>query len=368
MNNPVLRNLEITECYADLSAAMRSRIGGSANWCTFATWASRQAGSTIRGEDLLDNLNRRLRHKAWVFAPLASFKRLLLRKGVFQPNTRLGRVMTEIHTPFDAFERASAEVARGNLKVFAEIAHEFARFIEMVPVDAREDSPEFIAFAETLTPGPPPDGQDYLRDAFACYQRQRHETAPSSRAAWTLLANLKIGCHEQIRLQPQITAALDAPLVTAADLGERVLHALLPGSRKWPHMLHGPAASVIGWLATTFNREAVRATREVVTESMMVLGLPDSVLSLGQNLDAPVPTSLAGAPSPFLAGFVAEYDSCPPGATSCAATDWCDLHQRMHYITHLFRAYAETASLFSRPFTHEQVAAFRAGVVPEGDL
>ena len=49
LENPVIRNLEITECYADLSAAMRARTGGAADWCTFATWASRQAGSTIRG-------------------------------------------------------------------------------------------------------------------------------------------------------------------------------------------------------------------------------------------------------------------------------------------------------------------------------
>jgi hypothetical protein len=40
----------------------------------------------------------------------------------------------------------------------------------------------------------------------------------------------------------------------------------------------------------------------------------------------------------------------------------------MHYIVHLFRAYAATASLFGPPFTPQQVASFRSGVVPEGDL
>jgi len=40
----------------------------------------------------------------------------------------------------------------------------------------------------------------------------------------------------------------------------------------------------------------------------------------------------------------------------------------MHYITHLFRAYAEAASLFTRPFTKEQVATFHAGKVPDGDM
>jgi len=368
LENPVIRNLEITECYADLSAAMRARTGGAADWCTFATWASRQAGSTIRGEDLLDNLDRRLGRKRWLAAPLASLNRLLLRKGLFQPDSALGRIVAGIHSPFDAFERASTEVARGNLKVFEEIGREFARFMASVPGDAGEDSDAFVAFAAGLQPGTPPDGQDLLREAFACYQRQRQETDPGARAAWVLLANLKIGCHEQIRLQPQIAAAVDAPLATAADLGARVLHALIPSSCNWPGVLHGPAKYALGGLALVVRRDAVKVTREVVTEAMMVLSMPGTVLSLGRDLDAPVPEVLAGAAPPFLASFVQEYDPCPPGGIACAASNWCDLRQRMHYITHLFRAYAETASMFSRPFTPEQVAAFRAGHVPDGDI
>ena len=49
--NPVVRNLEITHCYSRLAAAFAARGGEGANWCTYATWASRQAGRTIRGED-----------------------------------------------------------------------------------------------------------------------------------------------------------------------------------------------------------------------------------------------------------------------------------------------------------------------------
>jgi hypothetical protein len=40
----------------------------------------------------------------------------------------------------------------------------------------------------------------------------------------------------------------------------------------------------------------------------------------------------------------------------------------MHYIVHLFRAYADSAPLFSAPFTSEQVASFRAGIIPTGNL
>jgi hypothetical protein len=34
----------------------------------------------------------------------------------------------------------------------------------------------------------------------------------------------------------------------------------------------------------------------------------------------------------------------------------------------LFRAFADDRALFTRPFTSEQVAAFRSGIVPDGDL
>src|SRR5574341_1103433 len=52
LGDPVIRNLQITQCYHELSAALTGRTGPEANWCTFATWASKQAGQTIRKEDL----------------------------------------------------------------------------------------------------------------------------------------------------------------------------------------------------------------------------------------------------------------------------------------------------------------------------
>ena len=52
MDDPIVRNLRITQCYHELSRCVAVRVAPGANWCTFATWASRQAGQTIRGEDL----------------------------------------------------------------------------------------------------------------------------------------------------------------------------------------------------------------------------------------------------------------------------------------------------------------------------
>src|SRR3954463_1682088 len=77
IENPVIRNLEITECYAQLATGMAIRAPACSNWCTYATWASRQAGATIRGEDLVVELERELGRDAELAHPFASVWRWL---------------------------------------------------------------------------------------------------------------------------------------------------------------------------------------------------------------------------------------------------------------------------------------------------
>ena len=222
---PVVRNLEITYCYSRLALACAARNGEGANWCTYATWASRQAGRTIRGEDLLENLGRRLGKSRWVLHPVATLWRRLLRRGLFQRQTRIGRLTNELHTPFDAFELASDAVARGNLKVFEEIELQFAGYLH--------DSPP------GLRPGDPPDGQRLLSQAFARYERVRLERDPKRRAELALLANLEIGLHEQTRLQPEILESLDSASATPHDLGRLGRAGGDPDARRGRH---GPRA------------------------------------------------------------------------------------------------------------------------------
>src|ERR1700722_13705117 len=53
MSDPVLRNLWITQRYHELSVGLRDAgFGEDATWCGFAVWASKTAGSTIRGDEL----------------------------------------------------------------------------------------------------------------------------------------------------------------------------------------------------------------------------------------------------------------------------------------------------------------------------
>ena len=114
---------------------MAARGDPCSNWCTFATWASRQAGRTIRGEDLLGALEHELGRDAELLHPVDAFWRALVRRGLFRRDTALGRLVTDLHTPFDAFELASDAVARGNRKVFAEIGLQFARYLHDCDAD-----------------------------------------------------------------------------------------------------------------------------------------------------------------------------------------------------------------------------------------
>src|SRR5947209_3812955 len=148
---------------------MARRTYACANWCTVATWASKQAGATIRGED---------RHNA-------------------------------------------------------------------------------------LVPGPPPDGQAYLKAAFGCYQAQGTVQDPVQRGQLIVLANLQIGLHEQTRLQPQILAAMDSA-VTGLETGLalRIRDKLL-------------------------QRQLMELSRLVITRAMMMLTLLGTALSLADNITRP---------------------------------------------------------------------------------
>jgi hypothetical protein len=362
--NPVVRNLEITQCYARLSAAMEQRTGRCANWCTFATWASRQAGRTIRGEDLIETLRTRLRQGPRFLHPLASLGRVLLRRGLFDPQTRLGRLTAQLHTPFDVFERTSDAVGRGNRKVFEEIGFEFARYLHDVPSDAGADSPRLRAFLDGLRPGEPPDGQRYLSQAFTRYARAAATTDEHARAQLLLLANLEIGMHEQTRLQPEIRESLDAPYDVTQDLDRRLLRVLAP----WWHRPPRALTRLAGAVGARAQRGLADMLREIITRSLMVMSLPGRVLYLGAHMDEPVPAALAELTDAELVALLGRFEPELPAVDDTGARDWSDFDQRMHYIAHLFRAFHLHDELLAPPFTPEQIEAIAAGTIPDGAL
>lgn len=326
IQDPVGRNHEITACYHDLSRVLAERMGPAANWCTFATWASAQAGCTIRGEDLERALEQRL-DDSMVLADLAR-----------DQATRLRHVIRQ-QAPL---RRASVAVARGNLKVFAEIGREFARYIQNQPL------PQFL---QQLRPGDPPQGQQLLRDAFTAYSRAADSHDPSQHAQHLLYANLLVGFHEQTRLQPEIREALDVArhhLETARPL---LLKALLPG---WWQRTRHILAHVLGRklpLDIVIDRlldEVCSELREITTSELMTLQLPLGVIRLGRDLNATYPPALTEITEPALATFIQRIEDSY-SRTATGDRDWSDFDYRMHFIGKMFRSYQERIELLAAP-------------------
>ncbi|MFT7836841.1 hypothetical protein Q5530_11895 [Saccharothrix sp. BKS2] len=372
--DPVVRNLLITHCYHELSRALADRTGGSANWCTFAVWASKQVGQTIRQEDLERTLERLLESSpeasAAVGLVVGGLRRAVPRQALDHA-ARLVRRTAAATARLDAVSEASA---RGNLKVFAEVAREFARFLALFDGDGTADERRVAEFLDALRPGEPPEGQRYLRQAFTRYHRAMTTDDPKRRAELLLLANVEIGLHEQTRLQPEIAAALEAPVVDPRELERRLLDLVLPDNR------------VLRWLRLAFltvigRRDPVRVAvdrlaahvrtlaRRTVTAHLMTLALPGGeLLDLGEDLPARFPPLLAEPADPELLALLATVDPTANSLLDTAARDWADLPDRMHFIADMFRCHAQRGDLLDPPFTDEQVAELAAGRRPTGRL
>jgi hypothetical protein len=372
LTDPVLRNLLITQCYAELSAALAKRLPGAANWCTFATWASRQAGRTIRGEDLAEAVRHGV--DAWLGEGALEGVALAVRAlGADASAAELRRTVRDALIAGPALARAGDAVARGNLKVFAEIAHEFARFLEFCGHHESPDPARIEAFVATLAPGDPPAGQQYLRQAFARYYDAIVERDPAVRSERILLANLEVGFHEQTRLQPEIAEAVSAAVLEARDVTPRLLAALLPAGGFLPRVrrfftrLFG-GKTPLDRAVETLVEDAARQVRAAVTEHMMTLQLARTRLRLGHDLEAAFPPALASPRDPLLLALLARVDPTRDSPRESGARDWADLPDRMHFIADMFRCYQETRDLFDPPYSPDQIAAMKAGRRPTGTL
>lgn len=359
LGDPVLRNLRITQAYHDLSAAIAGGIGDQANWCTFATWASKQAGQTIRQEDLTRAVEERLGESSGVGDTLTELLAELRRFSGKLTHARLVSLLA----PTAKLDRSSAAVAKGNLKVFAEIGREFARYLAGPGGDERESADRIEIFCGGLRDGDPPQGQAQLRLAFADLYRARFEAGRKARAELVLSANLRIGYHEQARLQPEIFAALNAPVADVAEVRRQVLAAVFEGRGRvsaWLGGLYLGLTSPVDRLWVRLTNHLRRAGRHAVTEALMTLRLPTGTLRLGRDLVREPPAELITIDRPDLRELLERVGAVGTGAGS-GAEDWASFDERIRYIAHLFRAYQGEPRLLEPPFAAEQAAAIRQG-------
>jgi hypothetical protein len=369
ISDPIVRNLRITQCYHDLSRAVAERVAPGANWCTFATWASRQAGQTIRGEDFARTADDVLgSHEVGAVATdivrlSIRTERALTRETVLETVRRV----TDVEA---ALRRASDAVAVGNRKVFVEIGREFARWRGTAAATGSPDDAATAAFCNTLRGGEPPDGQRLLREAFAAYGAACRAPNDRERATLLLFGNLLVGFHEQTRLQPEIQASLDAGL-DADAVRAALLPLVMPGvwlrTRAQISRLTGrpmPADIAIDALVAAVRRRM----RLVITDLLMTLRMPGVVVHLGRDVRGEFPPELREIEHQPLRALLASIDPTPNATTGSGATDWANLRERMRFIAELFRCWHAKPELFTAPYSAAQVADMRMGRRPGGEL
>jgi hypothetical protein len=336
---------------------------GDLAWPVFATWASKQAGSFIRQEEV------------------PSVARAML--DALEPDRlRVVRSLLDGITRF---------IVGGNLSVFEELGFVFAGFVETFTQPSARTEANLNMLISKFSEGESmPDevsittagtlsrksagGQSLIRTALRHYFEALHEPQADARAELILLANIECGLHEQVRLQPYIAGALDAP-------GQELLR--LAGS---------PAHPLADSLA--------ELARRIATELLMTMQLPHELLDLGSDLKAPPgagmwPAELANLRHPTLSGLanrVGAYEArerglelgdrvegfintlmtklelARPEAQGTGAKDWARLDDRLRFIFEYFRSRQRDAALLAPPFTAAQLAEIYSGRVPTGPL
>lgn len=349
--DPVQRNLQITQCYYELSQALTATFGKVANWCTFAVWASRQAGVTIRGEDLGNKIEAELNRQSELGRVIRRIVEDVVAKHPLDAD-QIDKQVRALLIRESALQRASGAVAVGNLMVFVEIAHEFARFLAAFPDAASFTDENIERFVQPLRPGDTVGGQQRLREAFGAYAHALRTGDATERAQAMLLANLLVGYHEQRRLQDQIRAALDCAKPDLEQMRKDVLKAVLP---RWWRRIRHRVLRLIGLkppldvLLDDMIKQVSRIIRELATAELMELRLPSKTLRLGTDLRSDYPDVLRNPTYPPLLDFMRVAD-LRADTLDRGVHDWSDFAYRMHYIARLFRSHQHDAELLSAPF------------------
>ena len=169
-------------------------------------------------------------------------------------------------------------------------------------------------------------------------------TDPAVQSQWVLYGNLLAGWQEQIRLEPDLLHAVNAPL---------------GGLERW--------LVRFGRAGDDVDEDVDHIWDEIGTRRMMTLDIPGAHLRLGSPVPLPPGALLDQVTLLELRHALDQLD--PGGLGRSAARDWTNLTDRMRFIAALFCAHAHDPQLAGLdPFMPEQVAMLERGEVPSGQL
>ena len=369
---PVLRNLQITQTYSEINLALSELLGkNNVSWCAYATWASKTAGKFIRLENVDAAIEEFLRGKDWAKELIRVIPGAMTWFGwrVKINNSFLLNILNE------TARAAATEVAKGNLLVFAELAPLYVQFMQLITPHLDQKEQNLVAFLNYLQQNQI-EGNSYqkLVQAYSAYQEAIFEADPKAKAELIFYANVLVGYHEQIRLNPAINNSLNAPIEQIFKkrlLGglERLIEASIPGFLflLLSPLLKNSLTPVVHRMATDW--------RKISTKFLMQIEVPDGHLDLSEDIPLIAyepgkmfPEELAEIRNPALLKVLAELDHSSNSSKGSAAKDWGNLGERMNFIADFFRSAQQDAHLFWPPFNAQQTALIKQGEVPSGKL
>jgi hypothetical protein len=360
MEDPVLRNLWITQRYHDLAVELRDAgAGEEATWCAFAVWASKTAGATIRKELLPAKAQRLLFDNEVTQAALHTFRERVARDiWALFAHEPLGRAVAKVTADI------SSAIADGNVLVFAELAPLFSALVAARRGPSASSPDDLVQALAPSISSLEASGVDTaaVRAAFDAYAQAL--TSAKDRPALVLAANTLAVAHEQQRLQPAIQSALNAPI--SDTLKEIIEHDLLA------HISSSHVRRVLGHLDDEVCAKLDEAWDTALTEAIMQLITAVETFDLRRDVPAIdgvlFPPALSDLTGTAAEKVVSAWDRTGGTGKPSGAGDWCELKDRMNFIVNLFRSRQRDAALFDPPFSPEQLAVMAQAKVPPPPL
>ena len=376
MDDPILRNLRITLGYHDLLLGMARLLGShNVSWPAFACWASRTAGSFIRGEYIPDSVQSYLAKLKLLYQGMHTAHRVLLgvRRQAPPPSSIFESIVERVS------REVTVNVSWGNHMVFQDIGPLYARMIETFEHATTYDQQAIDRFLSRLEPGrPEDDGQDLLIAAFGNYYKAMFERDPKKKAELILLANNRVGLHEQTRLQPAIEGSMNAPI---ADL---ITKAARARARELTHeRMHSWIDRQIDRVLDHLSDRLKSEWQAISTSWFMHLQLPDTQwpdkigtprrIKVGRGVPprcehSDFPPELGQLDNVYLKALLYDLDQTPNTVEGSMPQAWGRLEDRMNYLVDLFRTQQQYPLLYRQPFTDNQIVAMRSGEIPPGHL
>ncbi len=364
IKDKVLRNYWVTQTYADLSAGLGTLLGtDTANWCTFATWASRTVGRNLRGEELPVWLQRRV--------VMSNGMMGLAREAsggvrAIHSETRLNRILPE-HAS-DALRKhfgvCAESLSKGNTEVFREIAPVASIFLGSFggadAVDPAVARRRVLKACEMATEF---EGVNHLHAGFSLWCDALSEPDATRRSQMTLAGSLELGAHEQNHLQVPIAGSMEMGLDQSIDLLKERLEEWLD----FPPALKESIDEALHPLGRALGQR----WGELMTELLGIVETPDGTLRLDHDVpplpgEPFVPSDLEPIVVDALTDLLGRFDKADQRGRGSRAEDWVNLGDRMNFISNFFVTRHHRRELFEPPLSPEHLAEIEADRAPVG--